>query len=216
MQVEQQEPSVIKEKPTPVVETVKEEQEAGWPSFGQLLWDLSKLAIEGLGSLLGYFFPLRFRHRSFTRPGLTPLKDSLILPEDEVEPSLVQKQRAPAPASEIKHVPAVGEKVVPEDKPTKIRSSSSKDPNLSTKHRSSRRYEYAEYYGASGEVPSHMHVRSKSQKERTKHRRHDSSVGAAGVEAKPADQTKAVNYEDPKFAHYSMRNKFGSSFPRYA
>nr|GEW28452.1 hypothetical protein [Tanacetum cinerariifolium] len=32
---------------THTVETVKEEQEAGWPSFGQLVMDLSKLAIEG-------------------------------------------------------------------------------------------------------------------------------------------------------------------------
>lgn len=213
VEVEQQEPSFIKEKPTPAVEMVKEEQEAGWPSFGQLLWDLSKLAIEGLGSLFGYIIPLRFRHRSFIRPGLTPLKDSLMMPEDEVEPPLVQKQRAPAPASEIRQVPAVGDKV-PDGKPTKIRSSSFKDPNLSTKHRSSRRHEYAEFYGTSGEVPSYVHVRSKSQKERTKHRRQDSSAAAAGVEAKPTE-TKAVNYEDPKFAHYSMRNKYGDSFPRY-
>lgn len=218
VEVEQQEPSLIKEKPTPVVETVKEEQEAGWPSFGQLLWDLSKLAIEGLGSLFGYIIPSRFRHKSFIRPGLTPLKDSLIMPEDEVEPPLVQKQRAPVPASEIRQVPAVSDKL-PEGKPTKIRSSSSKDPSLSTKHRSSRRHEYAGYYGTSGEVPSHTHVRSNSQKERTKHRRQDkaldSNVGAAGVEAKPAE-TKAVNYEDPKFSHYSMRIKYGDSFPRYA
>ncbi|KAM3222546.1 putative protein isoform X2 [Capsicum annuum] len=215
VEVEHQEPSLIKEKPpTPVVETVKEEQEAGWPSFGQLVWDLSKLAIEGLGSLFGYIVPLRFRHKNFVRPRLTPLNDSLIMPEDEVEPPLVQKQRAPAPASEIRQVPAVGDKV-PEGKPTKIRSSSFKDPNLSTKHRSSRRHEHAEYYGNSGEVPPYGHVRSKSQKERTKHRRQDSSVGAAGIEAKP-DQTKAGNYEDPKFAHYSMRNKYGDPFPRYA
>ncbi|CAN4104254.1 unnamed protein product [Withania somnifera] len=214
VEVEQQEPSLIKEKSTPLVEMVKGEQEAGWPSFGQLLWDLSKLAIEGLGSLFGYIIPLRFRHRGFIRPGLTPLKDSLTMPEDEVEPPLVQKQRAPAPTSEFREVPAAGDKV-PETKPTKIRSSSSKDPNLSTKHRSSsRRHEYAEYYGTSGETPSYVHVRSKSQKERTKHRRQDSSVGSAGAEAKPAE-TKAVNYDDPKFAHYSMRNKYGDSFPRY-
>ncbi|CAN4102971.1 unnamed protein product [Withania somnifera] len=213
VEVEQHEPSLIKEKPTPVFEMVKEEQEAGWPSFGQLLWDLSKLAIEGLSSLFGYIIPLRFRHRNLIRPGLTPLKDSLVMPEDEVEPPLVQKQRAPAPASEIRQVPAVGDKVS-EGKPTKIRSSSFKDPNLSTKHRSSRRYEHAEYYGTSGEVSSYVPVRSKSQKERTKHRRQDSSVGAVGVEAKPTE-TKPVNYEDPKFAHYSMRNKYGDSFPRY-
>ncbi|XP_060188212.1 uncharacterized protein LOC132617260 isoform X1 [Lycium barbarum] len=211
VEVEQQEPSLIKEKPAPAVETVKEEQEAGWPSFGQLLWDLSKLAIEGLGSLFGYIVPLRFRHKSFIRAGLTPLKDSLIMPQDEVEPPLVQKQRAPAPASEIRQVPAVGDKF-PEGKPMKIRSSSSKDPTLSTKHRSSRRHEYTEYYGTSGEVPPYTQVRSKSQKERTKHRRQD-NVGA-GVEAKPAE-TKAVNYQDPKYAHYNMRNKYGDPFPRY-
>ncbi|KAJ8532310.1 hypothetical protein K7X08_012233 [Anisodus acutangulus] len=215
-EMEQQEPSLIKENP-PVVETVKEEQEAGWPSFGQLVWDLSKLGIEGLGSLFGYIVPLRFRHKVFIRPGLTPLKDSLIMLEDEVEPPLVQKQRAPPPASEVRQVPAVGDKF-PEGKPTKIRSSSFKDPaSLSTKHRSSRRHEYAECYGNSGEVPPYTHVRSKSQKERTKHWRQDKGLEAnvrAGVEAKPAD-TKPVNYEDPKFAHYNLRNKYGDPFPRY-
>ncbi|XP_075092097.1 uncharacterized protein LOC107775734 [Nicotiana tabacum] len=212
-EVDQQEPSLIKEKPTPVVEIVKEEQEAGWPSFGQLVWDLSKLAVEALGSLFGYVVPLHVRHKSFSRPGLTPLKDSLIMAEDEVEPPLVQKQRAPAPASESRQVPTVGDKF-PEGKPTKLRSSSFKDPTLSTKHRSSRRHEYAEYYGNSGEVPPYGHVRSKSQKERTKHRRQDKGV-EAGVEAKPAEM-KPVNYEDPKYAHYNMRSKYGDPFPRYS
>ncbi|KAL0281729.1 UNVERIFIED_CONTAM: hypothetical protein Sradi_7292600 [Sesamum radiatum] len=45
-----EEQSVSKETPTPVDVTVKEEQEAAWPSFGQLVWDLAKLAPEALAA----------------------------------------------------------------------------------------------------------------------------------------------------------------------
>ncbi|KAL0306596.1 UNVERIFIED_CONTAM: hypothetical protein Sradi_6076900 [Sesamum radiatum] len=55
-----EEQSVSKETPTPVDVTVKEEQEAAWPSFGQLVWDLAKLAPEALGGIFLQFIPSRF------------------------------------------------------------------------------------------------------------------------------------------------------------
>lgn len=186
----------------PVGETMKEDH-AGWPSFGQLVGDLSKLALESLGGTLASLFPFQF-HRNSSRNGLTPLKDSLIMPEDEAEPPSVQRQRAPAPNVEIRqfYPPTASEKFS-EVKPPKIRSSSLKDPSLSSKHRSSRRQEYAEYYG-SGEVPSYVQVRSKSQKERTKHRQRDKSgevaYGTSGVDSKPVE-SKAVKYDQ-----YNMRS----------
>lgn len=201
-----------KEKVMPVVETMKEDQEAGWPSFGQLVGDLSKLAFETLGGTLASLFPFHFRRNSSSRNGLTPLKDSLIMPEDEAEPPLVRRQRAAAPAPNVEtrqsYPPTSGEKFS-EVKPPKIRSSSLKDPSLSSKHRSSRRQEYAEYYG-SGEVPSYVHqVRSKSQKERTKHRQRDKSgevgYGTSGVDSKPVE-SKPVNYDHSKYDQYNMRS----------
>ncbi|KAI3769357.1 hypothetical protein L6452_00458 [Arctium lappa] len=185
---------------TQTVETIREEQEAGWPSFGQLILDLFKLALEGFGNIFVSFNPL-----NTPKKGLTPLKDSLIMPEDEPanQPPLVQKHRTPTPLSETRHAHNPNEKY-PETKPTKLRSSSLKDPS---KHRVSKREEYAEFYGASGEVP---HVRSKSQKERTKHRPRDkrAEVPFSG-EQKPVD-LKPVNYDDPKFSY--MRNKYGESY----
>nr|XP_043619235.1 uncharacterized protein LOC122591097 [Erigeron canadensis] len=192
-----------KEKPTKTqnVETIREEQEAGWPSFGQLVTDLSKLALEGFGNIFVPWNPFNSPGR-----GLTPLKDHLIMPEDELaqQPPLVQKHRTPTPLSETRHAHNPNEKIA-ETKPAKLRSSSIKDPS---KHRVSKREEYAEFYGgASGEVP---HVRSKSQKERTKHRSRDKRAEAAyGGEQKTVDP-KPVNYDDPKFSY--MRNKFGESY----
>ncbi|KAL6999645.1 hypothetical protein U1Q18_000803 [Sarracenia purpurea var. burkii] len=195
-----------KEKPTPIVESDKEEQEAGWPSFGRLIIDLSKFALEALASLFLYFIPFRSNRKS-SKSGLTPLKDSLILPEDEPETTpLVQKLRTPAP------LPNAGDKYS-ETKPSKIRSTSFRDPSMSSKHRSLKRQEHVEFYGA-GETPPY---RSKSQKERTKHRQRDKggeaafAGPAAGMEQRPAEM-KAVNYDDPKFDHYNMRSKYGDSF----
>ncbi|KAK6134981.1 hypothetical protein DH2020_031265 [Rehmannia glutinosa] len=134
--------------PTPIDVTVKDEPEAGWPSFGQLVWDLGKLALEALGSIFVQIIPLRFQG-NISKRGLTPLKDSLIMPEDEAEkPSPALKQRTPTPLSETRqaHGPISSERFS-EVKPLKIRSSSLKDPSLSTKHRSSRRHEYAEFTG---------------------------------------------------------------------
>ncbi|PSR96443.1 THAP domain-containing protein [Actinidia chinensis var. chinensis] len=110
-----------KEKPTPIVETVKDEQEAAWPSFGRLVIDLSKLAVEALGSVFFYFIPFGFSKGS--KGGLTPLKDSLVMPKDEAKPPQVRKQRTPTPLSETRqaHTPHAGEKYS-EMKPPKMRS----------------------------------------------------------------------------------------------
>lgn len=205
-----------KEKSAPAVELVKESREAAWPSFGQLIGDLSKFAFEAFSGILTYLMPFRFSRNS-TRKGLTPLKDSLIMPEDEAEPQpqLVPKQRTPVPMSETRqaYTPNVSDRYS-EVKPPKIRSSSMKDPSLPTKHRSSRRQEYAEYY-ASGEVPPRVQVRSKGQKERTKHRQRDKSgevFGSTGVEYSKPVESKAVKYGDPKYDPYNMRSNYGDTF----
>ncbi|PON72770.1 NHL repeat [Parasponia andersonii] len=194
------------EKLSPIVENTKDEP--GWPSFGQLIIDLSKLGLELLAGLFLYFVPSRFRSNG-AKKGLTPLKDTLRMPEDKTEPPSVQGQSAPAPLFETRHVhaPNVSDKYS-DLKPPKIKSSSFKDSSLSSKHRSSKRQEYAEFYG-SGEVP--LGGRSKSQKERTRHRQREKSgevvFGAVGAEPKPAE-VKAVNYENSKFDHYNMRTRY--------
>ncbi|XP_059443974.1 uncharacterized protein LOC132175900 isoform X2 [Corylus avellana] len=198
-----------KEKPTPIVDSVKEEP--GWPSFGQLIIDLSKLALEALAGMLLYFVPSRFRtgrHRN----GLTPLKDSLRMPEDEAEPAFVQRQTTTAPLPETRqaHAPNKSDRYS-EMKPSKVKSASFKDPSVSSKHRSSKRPEYGDFYG-SGEVPP-PYGKSKSQKERTRHRQRDKNEAAfeaVGAEPKPVEM-KAGHYEIPKFEHYNnIRSKYGS------
>ncbi|XP_076940606.1 uncharacterized protein LOC143609850 [Bidens hawaiensis] len=182
------------------VETVKEEQEAVWPSFGQLVSDLSKLAFESFCNIFIPFNPFKI-----SKTGLTPLKDHLIMPEDGPvnQPPLVQKHRTPIPLSEARQAQNPNEKHPEKIKPVKVRSSSSvKDPN---KHRASKREEYAEIYGANGEV---KRVRVKTQKERTKHRVKDKGGEVVFGEQKPAD-LKRVNYDEHKFSY--MRNKFGDS-----
>ncbi|KAL0001382.1 hypothetical protein SO802_015163 [Lithocarpus litseifolius] len=196
-----------KEKPTSIVESIKEEP--GWPSFGQLIIDLSKLALEALAGIFLSFLPSHFRPNS-SKKGLTPLKDSLRMPEDEAEPTLVQRQSTPAPLSETQqvHTPNTSDKYS-EMKPPKNKSNSFKDPSLSSKHRSSKRREYAEFFG-SGEVPPCS--KSKSQKERTRHRQREKNgevaYEAVGAEPKTVE-TKAVDYDNSKFDHYNIRRKYG-------
>ncbi|KAL1059956.1 hypothetical protein V6Z11_1Z139700 [Gossypium hirsutum] len=81
-----------------------------------------------------YFVPSRFQPNS-SKKGLTPMKDSLIMPEDEVPPPLVQRQATPAPISETRqtHTTNTADKYS-EMKPPKIKSSSFRDPSLSSKH----------------------------------------------------------------------------------
>uniref|UniRef100_A0A6P6FMB0 uncharacterized protein LOC107432497 isoform X3 n=1 Tax=Ziziphus jujuba TaxID=326968 RepID=A0A6P6FMB0_ZIZJJ len=198
-----------KEEPTFVGEKTKEEP--GWPSFGQLIIDLSKLGLEALVGSFLFFIPSRFRSTG-PKKGITPLKDSLTMPEDEAEPPLKQTQRQSTPATLSQtrqvHTPSASDKYS-EMKPPKIKSNSFKDLSLSSKHRSSKRQEYAEFYG-SGEVPPSS--RSKSMKERTRHRQREKSgevvFGAVGAEPKPVEM-KPVNYDNPKFDHYNMRNRYG-------
>ncbi|KAK4439106.1 hypothetical protein Salat_0245400 [Sesamum alatum] len=210
-----EEQSVSKETAAPIDVTVKEEQEAAWPSFGQLVWDLAKLAPEALGGIFHQFMPSRFSGNMISRRGLTPLKDSLIMPEDEAQPSSALKQRTPTPLSETRqaHGPMPSERFS-DVKPPKLRSTSLKDPSQSSKHRSSRRQEYAEFYG-SGEVPQYGQVRSKSQKERTKHRQReksgDATFTAPVLEPKPAE-IKPTSYDNPKYEHYNFRSKYGESY----
>ncbi|XP_073287239.1 uncharacterized protein [Primulina huaijiensis] len=209
-----EEQSESQELSTPVAVPVKDEQEAGWPSFGQLLWDLSKLALEALGGIFVQFNPFGSKRNSSKR-NLTPLKDTLIMPEDEADPSLARKQRTPTPLSETRqtHVPVPNERIS-EAKPPKTRSTSFKDPNSSSKHRSSRRQEYAEFYGSS-EVPQYGQVRPKSQKEKTKHRVREKGIemnfGASVLESKPAE-ISATTYERTKYDPFHLRSKYGDSY----
>lgn len=180
-------------------------EEPGWPSFGQLVIDLSKIGAEALGGLFLYFVPSRLGPKK----GLTPLKDSLRMPEDDrpAGPTSVQRHVAnPPPVSEARHVhgPNLSEKYSENSKPAKMKSSSFKE-------RPSKRHDYAEFYGAGGEAPPPA-GRSKSQKERTRHRQREKSgeVGFAS-EQKPKPKTKPVepkpvDYDNPKFDHYNMRN----------
>ncbi|KAJ1441633.1 hypothetical protein SESBI_01257 [Sesbania bispinosa] len=199
------------EKHMPILESSKEEP--GWPSFGQLIADLSKLSLEALASAFTQFIPSHFRPGSSNR-GLTPLKDRLVMPEDEVRPPLVNRQSAPAPLAEnrqvpLVHTPSTAEKYS-EIKPPKIKSSSFKDPSLSSKHRSSKRAEYAEFYGSS-EIPPY--TKSKSQKKAKTSATRKSGEVVFGAEAKPVEAS-AVDHSNPKFDHYSMRTKYlsGESF----
>ncbi|KAF9666693.1 hypothetical protein SADUNF_Sadunf16G0255300 [Salix dunnii] len=195
-----------KEKPIPIVENMKEDPK--WPSFGQLLIDLSKLALEALVGILLCFVPSW--NSTGGAKGLTPLKDSLVLPEDEVEPPSVQRQSSPAPVSESRqvHAPTTSDKYL-EVKPPKIKSANFKDPSLLSKHRSSKRQEYEEFYG-SGEVLSHG--RSKIHKEKSRHRQRDKSgevvFGAVGAEPKPVEM-KPVDHDIPKFELHNIRSKHG-------
>lgn len=214
-----------KEKHMPILESGKEEP--GWPSFGQLIVDLSKLSLEVLASAFTQFIPSHFRPGNFKR-GLMPLKDHLVMPEDQVQPPLGNRQNSQGhnnPVTENRlqshintplaenrmashvHAPSTAEKYS-EMKPPKIKSSSFKDPSLSSKHRSSKRPEYAEFYGSTEFPP---YTKSKSQKERPRHRQREKSgeVVMGAVEAKPVE-TRAVDHNNPKFDHYSMRTKYAS------
>ncbi|XP_022142888.1 uncharacterized protein LOC111012893 isoform X2 [Momordica charantia] len=204
-----------KEESMPVMDGIKEEP--GWPSFGQLVVDLSKLALESVASIFLSVVSTRFRARN-TRKGLTPLKDSLRMPEDEPKPKRpsVQMQRTPVPLTETRQSQsniANASVNFPEVmKPPKLKSSSFKDPSLQSKHRSSKRQEYADFYG-SGEMPP-PYSRSKSQKERPRHRQREKSAeisyGAVGSEPRPVEM-KPVDYDNSKYEHYNIRNQYGSN-----
>ncbi|KAG7031139.1 hypothetical protein SDJN02_05178 [Cucurbita argyrosperma subsp. argyrosperma] len=146
-----------------------------------------------------------------TPKGLTPLKDSLWMPEDEPDRPPAQMQRAPVPLTETRqaHIGNASDQF-PEVmmKPPKLKSSSFKDPSLQSKHRS-KRHDRADFY-ESGEIPP-PYSRSKSQKERPRHRQREKSAeihhGAAGPEPKPMEM-KPVNYDNSNLEHYNIRNKY--------
>lgn len=193
------------DKRMPIPESSKEDP--GWPSFGQLIADLSKLSLEALASAFTQFMPSHFKFNS-RKTGLTPLKDRLVMPEDEVQPPLVKRKTTPVTVTENRQMPQVHTATITEKyseaKLPKVKSSSFKDPS---KHRSSKRSEYAEFYG-SGEVPS-SYAKSKSQKERPRHRHREKSGEVVfptnGAEAKPVEPRAAVDHSNPKFDRYSMR-----------
>ncbi|XP_051152283.1 uncharacterized protein LOC127266165 [Andrographis paniculata] len=203
--------STSNEIPTPVDVTAEDEQIAGWPSFGQLIWDLAKFALEAVSGIFVNFIPQSFNRR-ISKKGLTPLKDSLIMPEDEPEPPSALKQRAPTPLAETRQAngPIYGDRFSSEVRPPKTRSSTLKDPSPSTKHRSSKRQEYAEYYG-SGEAPQYEQIRSKGQKER-KHRHRDKTgdpTASSALDPPKPSEIKPSGYDSAKYDPYNFRSKYG-------
>ncbi|OVA12419.1 NHL repeat [Macleaya cordata] len=220
------------DKSTPLVESLKEDLDAGWPSFGRLLADLSKLAAEALGSVFLYFIPFNLRPGKSSE-ALTPIKDSLVMPEDKAEPPLVQKQRSATPLSETRHSPTPNTSDYTQHKLQKSKSANPKDPSWASKHRSSKKQDFMDFYG-SGEAPPPygqfstsksqkergeapppygQFSASKTPKERTRHRHRDRSgevvFGAVGAEPKPVE-VKPVDYSDPKFDRYNIRSKYSS------
>ncbi|KAG6483337.1 hypothetical protein ZIOFF_059981 [Zingiber officinale] len=187
------------EKPALVVESIKEEPGAGWPSLGRLLVDLSKFAFEGIGNMLLNIFPFNLGRKT----GLSPLKDHLIMPEDKTEPQLVQKQKSTPPMPETLHEPNVTSNATPKlQKSNKIPKF--KDPSQPSKHRSSKRPDYSSFYGSAEDF------QTSKDRARPRHRDKSSEVlyGAVGTEAKSADM-KSTNYSDPKYDHYNIRSKYG-------
>ncbi|QCD87236.1 Six-bladed beta-propeller [Vigna unguiculata] len=183
--------------------------ETKWPSFRQLLVYLSNFSLKTFSSFFR-FIPWRSKSDS-TKRGLTPQNDLLKMPEDEVEEvPMADRQRAfDSLLTETKqvHTPSTAEKYS-QMRPAKIKSSSSKDPSLLRKHHSLKKQEYAEFYGST-EVPSH--AKSKSQKQRSKHRKRE-KVGhvlseGVGAEKKPVEM-RGVDYGNPRFEHYNTRTKY--------
>ncbi|RHN40866.1 hypothetical protein MtrunA17_Chr8g0359711 [Medicago truncatula] len=134
------------------------------------------------------------------------------MPEDELEPLLVKRQSALAPPlTETRkiHLKSAAEKYS-ETKIAKVKSSTPKDPSLPSKHHSSKRQEYAEFYGSS-EIPAP--TKSKIQKQRSRHRRREKSEevsGAVGTEQKPLEM-RAAGYSNTKYDQYNynmMRPKY--------
>nr|CAB3449422.1 unnamed protein product [Digitaria exilis] len=203
-ETEQHESSTIG-KPPLVVESLKEEPGAGWPSFGTLISDLLKLAIEGVGKLLFSVVPQRLQHGK-RKTDLTPLEDRLVMPEDREEAPMAQKLSSTPMRPETLHAPnAVNETATKAQK--SIKPSKFRDSTLSSKHRSSKRQEYADFYGTSEAAA----VSSKVPKDRLRHRHREKSgevaYGTAPPELKP--EAKPTDYSDPKYDHY-VRSKYAA------
>ncbi|KAI3966032.1 hypothetical protein MKX01_010989 [Papaver californicum] len=202
------------EKPNPFVKSLKEDPDAGWASFGRLFVDLSKLAAEALGSVFLYIVPSNLRP-GISSKTLTPLKDSLFMPEDNkpVPPS-VQKHRNSTPVIEARHslAPNSSDNSYIQHKLQKSKSANPKEASSTGKYRSSKRQDFTDFYG-SGEAPPPygQFSTSKTQKERSRHRHRDRSgeVVYGAAEPKPVE-IKAVEYNATKFDHYNIRSKYSS------
>uniref|UniRef100_A0ACD5YQ54 Uncharacterized protein n=1 Tax=Avena sativa TaxID=4498 RepID=A0ACD5YQ54_AVESA len=200
-------------KPALVVESLKEEPSAGWPSFGTLVADLLKLAVEGVGNLVLNIVPTRLQNMR-RKTGLTPLKDRLVMPEDrEQETATAQKLSSTPMRSETLHAPNADNETAPKGQKS-VKPSKFRDSTLSSKHRTTKRQEYAEFYG-SAETPQ---ASAKVPKDRLRHRsshREKSGEVAYGAgrpsEPRPAAETmKPAEYSDPKYDQYNMRSKYGA------
>ncbi|XP_020088827.1 uncharacterized protein LOC109710559 [Ananas comosus] len=200
------------EKPPLIVESLKEEPGAGWPSVGTLLTDLFKFTLEAIGNLLLNVIP--FLRRNKTKANLTPLKDRLVMPEDREETPVTHKLKTTPAMSESIHAPNTINEPTP--KPQKsTKTPKFKDSSLPSKHRSSKRQDFGEFYGASGDTTQ---LSSKGQKDRVRHRYREKSgeVGlGTGGGAEPK-LMKSVDYGDPsKFDHYNIRSKYGGAEGAY-
>ncbi|CAM0946055.1 unnamed protein product [Alopecurus aequalis] len=196
-------------KPPLVVESLKEEPSAGWPSFGTLVSDLLELAVEGVGNLVLNVVPQRLQ-RVKRKTGLTPLKDRLVMPEDGVETPIAQKLSSTPMRSETIHAPTADSETTAKAQKS-IKPSKFRDSTLSSKHRSTKRQEYAEFYG-SAETPQ---ASAKVPKDRLRHRSHreksgEVAYGAGRPEPRPAETMKPAEYSDPKYDQYNMRSKYGA------
>ncbi|KAE8649823.1 uncharacterized protein LOC101206392 isoform X2 [Cucumis sativus] len=189
-----------KGKQTKLVSTIKEE--TWWESFGQVVAELYKQAIELLPGNLKSFLRPYFRSEDNKEKGLTPLKDALKMPEDEIKTNVSLKQKTVTPLSETKHASIKHDEL----KPPKMKSSI-KNPSLLNKHSHSGQ-EYAEFYGT-GMVSSSL-SRSKGQKDRSRHRQKEKGLdiltGTLGAEPKLAEMR--TDYNEPKFDQYNIRNKY--------
>ncbi|XP_062223650.1 uncharacterized protein LOC133922364 [Phragmites australis] len=208
---EQQESSTVG-KPPLVVESLKEEPGAGWPSFGTLVADLLKLAIEGVGKLLLNVVPQRLRHGK-RKTDLTPHRDRLVMPEDREEAPIARKLSSTPMRPETLHAPNTVNETAPKAQKS-IKSSKFRDSTLSSKHRSSKRQEYAEFYGTSESAP----VSAKAPKDRLRHRHREKSgevaYGTGHPELKSAE-AKPVDYSDPKYDHYARSKSAADGGYRY-
>uniref|UniRef100_A0A0E0CIE6 NHL repeat-containing protein n=1 Tax=Oryza meridionalis TaxID=40149 RepID=A0A0E0CIE6_9ORYZ len=203
---EHQESSTVG-KPPLVVESLKEEPSAGWPSLGTLIGDLLKLVIEGVGNQLLRLVPSRLQHGK-RKTDLTPLEDRLVMPEDTEETPVAQKLSSTPMRPETLHGPNPVNETAPKAQRS-VKSSKFRDSTLSSKHRSSKRQEYAEFYGSS-ETPQ---VSAKVPKDRLRHRHREKSgeavYGTSHPEPKPAE-VKPADYSDPKYDPYNIRSKYGA------
>ncbi|KAJ1278698.1 hypothetical protein BS78_04G098300 [Paspalum vaginatum] len=205
---EQRESSAIG-KPPLVVESLKEEPGAGWPSLGTLIADLLKLSIEGVGKLLLSVVPQRLQHGK-RKTDLTSRKDRLVMPKDRQEARMAQKLSSTPLRPETLHAPSAINDTAPKAQKS-IKPSKFRDSTLSSKHRSSKRQEYTDFYGTS---ESAAPVGTKVPKDRLRHRHQLKSgevvYGAtAHPELKPTEAKPAADYGDPKYDHY-VRSKYAA------